>query len=130
MSPLLPALPERFDYRVILMQRDLDQVLSSQAAMMQTLEASAPVDSNGSQPSGDTKLARAFRNENEKIESWLNAQANIRTCYVSHRDVLGNPLDASRALARFLEEMGSPMIGEAASERMAAVVDARLHHHR
>jgi hypothetical protein len=111
------------------MERDLDEILASQRIML---------DRRGSgeaRQADDEALARAYRHQLEKVSSWLAGRANVRTCFVSHRQALTSPGETSVAVASFLDETGAfrGMTNESkcrdhAATRMAAVIDPHLYH--
>jgi hypothetical protein len=128
-SPLIPFLPPEYDYRVISMERDLDEIMASQRVMLDR-EARGDI-----RQAGDVALARAYRHQLEKVNLWLADQANIRTCFVSHRQALTSPRETAMAVATFLDETGAfqGMTNEVkdrdlAATRMAAVIDPHLSH--
>ena len=128
-SPLVPYLPSEYDYRIISMERDLDEVLASQRIML---------DRRGNsdvRQADDEALARAYRHQLEKVNLWLAGQPNVRTCFVSHRQALSSPAETSLAVSVFLDETGAfaattngSEACELAARRMAAVVDPHLYH--
>lgn len=130
-SPLLPFLPPAYDYRVISMERDLDEILASQRAML---------DRRGKgnvQQADDEALAHAYRRQFEKVNLWLAGRANIRVYSVSHRLALRSPAEIALAVFAFLEQTGAfgttahgSKARELAQTRMAAVVDPQLHRQR
>jgi hypothetical protein len=127
-APLMPFLPPEYDYRVISMERDLDEVLASQRVMLDRRGNSEV------RQSEDEALARAYRRQLEKVNLWLAGQANIRACFVSHRLALRSPMEVSVTVLTFLVEtgaFGTTANGSEARElvqtRMAAVVDPDLH---
>lgn len=128
-SPLVPFLPSEYDYRIISMERDLEEVLASQRVML---------DRRGNsdvRQADDEALARAYRHQLEKVNLWLAGRPNVRTCFVSHRQALTSPEETSWAVSVFLDETGAfaampkgSQARELAARRMAAVVDPRLYH--
>ena len=63
-APLLPSLSGDYDYRVIFVERALDEVLASQRAMLDPKRVS------GAQPDDDA-LKRAYENQLSEVKSWL-----------------------------------------------------------
>lgn len=127
-APLLRCLPPVYDYRVIFMERDLDEVLASQREM---LDRNAGGDVRRVD---DEALARAFTRQLREVVLWLAEQENIRTCFVSHRLAVASPIEVSESVSEFLERTGAfvPPLGtsnarELAPTRMAGVVDASLY---
>ncbi len=130
-SPLLRHLPSDHDYRVVFMDRDLDEVLASQRAMM----SRSGGDDEG--PEVDEKMARAFANQLERTRTWLAERSNISTCYVRHDSVLASPEPSAKTIMDFLARTGAfegldsgALDPQAVVHRMAAVVDPALQHQR
>jgi hypothetical protein len=109
---LLPALPSEFTYRVILMKRPIDPVLTSQSAMLKRL---------GKQTAGgkcdDLKLV--FASQMAEIERFLTTQPNFSYLPVQFDELFRTPIEQARAIQRFL---GQPLDVAA----MAAAVDPEL----
>jgi hypothetical protein len=128
-SPLIPLLPSKYDYRVISMERDLDEIMASQRVMLDRRGSS------GVRQPDDEALARAYRRQLEKVNLWMAGQPNVRTCFVSHRQALTSPREIGMAVATFLDETGAfqgmtneSKTRELAATRMAAVIDPHLYH--
>jgi hypothetical protein len=115
-APLLPHLPASYSYRVIFMERALEEVLQSQERMLERLgRAYSP---------GDRELlARAFGQQVERTKAWLRQQPNVKTLYVAHAEAVREPRDMAERVNVFLG-------GALDVERMAAAVDARLYRER
>ncbi|HEB88949.1 MAG TPA: sulfotransferase family protein [Deltaproteobacteria bacterium] len=132
-APLLPFLPDEYDYRVIFMERDLVEVLASQRAMLARLAGSAD-------PADDEAMARAFRNQLRRVKQWLAERQNVATRLVSHHDVVTSPVETALGVMAFLAETGAfdGKIGSdeetqrrrAVCRRMAAAVDSALYRQR
>lgn len=88
-------LPPGLAYRMLFMQRDLDEVLRSQAAMMRR---------DGLDPDeiGQDTLMALFQAEIIKFRRWAEAQANIDILYVDHARVLAAPAEMAREISVFL----------------------------
>jgi hypothetical protein len=107
-SPLLPYLPSTFSYRILLIQRDLDEILRSQTAMLSRLGRLDGLD--------DAVLRRHFESSLKQVDQWLCSQPSIRVCRCRFADVLTNPLEISRTIAGFVDHPLDP-------DRMAGAVD-------
>jgi predicted AlkP superfamily phosphohydrolase/phosphomutase/predicted Zn-dependent protease len=110
-AQLLRALPvtQEFRYRVIFMQRDLDEVIASQKKMLGQTETPA-------------NLARAFAAQLRQIQRVL-AVRSIPALYIEYRQIIANPAAAAARVNAFL--------GGTLDERaMAAVVDPELYRNR
>ena len=109
-APLLPSLPREHDYRVVWMQRDLDEVLASQARMLERAGHEAGAD--------DTVLRRAF----EKQVETARADFQVRGAPILDVDyarAVAEPLAVAREVCVFLG-------GDLDADVAAAVVDASL----
>ena len=113
-SQLLYDLPATETYRVIFMQRDLDEMLVSQEKMLERLNKPAA-------PRDDIK--RAFSTHLEKLDQWCAKQKNIKVLRVSYNALLERPLDEARRVGEFLD-------GRINVEGMVKAVDASLYRNR
>jgi len=95
--PLLPHLPLGFQYQVILMRRDMGEILRSQNKMLERLGRS-------SHEVPDEKLADLFARQLSEITRWLEEQDNLRVLDVNYNDVLEDPAQQVRRLAEFVEQ--------------------------
>ena len=111
-TPLLTSLPPEFAYRVILVERDLGEVMASQRAMM-TRRGTG----DGADDGAMSALVRA--------QSWLDAAEEVETLHVAHRALVTAPSDAARGIAAFVGVEDVERI-----EAMAAIVDANLYRQR
>ncbi len=113
---LVPHLPEAERYRVVWMQRDLDEVLRSQERMLER---------QGQQPEvGDRALLRtAYARQLDELRVWLGRRSTASVLELDHALVLGRPDEAAHQLARFV---GRP----AQAGAMARAVDASLYRER
>ena len=110
---LLRDLPPDFEYRVILMRRDLGEVVRSQREMLErTGRTGADV--------GDARMAAIFEEELRSIGEWLAGQANFRVLEVNHRACLG----AAEAVAAWVNGFVGGGLDEG---RMAGAVDLGLY---
>lgn len=136
-APLLPHLPAQYEYRVIFMERAIEEILASQSAML----VRAGREGESEAESLSTQLAEAFRQVSKNVKAWLDGSGNVMTCFVEHRSVLASPLEASRETLRFLHESEGregdfglagdcSMDREEMALRMAAVVDPALYRQR
>lgn len=114
-SFLLPALPDGFLYRVILMRRPLGEVIASQRRMLE--RRGAPV---ADPEAGDARMAALCRQHLAWTEQWLETRPGMRTLAVDYAETLAAPADAARRVAAFL---GGGGLDQAA---MAAAVDPAL----
>ena len=110
---LLRDLPPTEDYRVILMHRDLTEVLASQRAMLLRL-------GNPGADLSDAQMASLFRAQLQSTTAWLQADPRFRLLETHYQDCLRNP---ARAAAQVNEFLG----GHLDETAMAAAVDPALY---
>lgn len=112
-AQLLEQLPARFRYKVIFMERDLNEVLHSQHRMLHR-QGKAKADAM------PLRLVDTFQKNLEQVRHWLPRQRHIDVLYVQHAEVLEHPVEQSERIAAFLDR-------ELDTSAMAAVVDPTLH---
>ncbi len=113
-SQLLFDLPPTERYRIIFMERDLDEMLDSQEAMLQRrARAAGPRE----------EIKRAFEKHLERLREWLVEQPNMEVLYVKYSDLIEEPEDQSRRVSEFLGGKTNP-------KAMAAAVDPSLYRNR
>ena len=120
-APLLPFLPPDYDYRVVFMERSLDEVLASQHSMLARI-------GGNERRADDAALTRAFARQLRQVKLWLARQENVQTCFVSHKRALATPGQEAVIIADFLMRTGGAQ--HVAAARMAVVVDPELHRQR
>lgn len=113
-APLLHFLPEKFAYKVILMERDLSEVITSQQKMLgkDTRKDTLPM-----------ALFTAYKNQLTKVESWAESQPKVKVLRVQYSNVIQNPLEEAERIAAFLE---LPLD----VRKMASVVDPELYRNK
>jgi hypothetical protein len=113
-SQLLFDLPPAERYRIVFMERDLDEMLDSQEAMLQRrARAAGPRE----------EIKRAFEKHLERLREWLVEQPNMEVLYVTYSDLIKGPDDQSQRVSAFLSGKTDP-------KAMAAAVDPSLYRNR
>jgi hypothetical protein len=93
-SRLLPHLPPGRRYKVVFMRRDLDEVLRSQARMLER---------RGEPPGpADGEMKRMFMAHLAEIEAWLAGQPHLEVLYVSYNRMVSSPREQAERVNRFL----------------------------
>lgn len=116
-SPLLMHLPEGFTYRIVFMQRDLDEVLRSQAKMRDRLgTADADMDT--------ARLRAEYEAHLTQTLTWARRQPFIKLLTVDHRGLLTDPAPQIQAVADFLS------LDASATQAMSTVIDPDLYRER
>jgi hypothetical protein len=115
-SPLLPYLPRRHRYRVIFVDRPLDEVIASQLKMRANRsEASLPE---------VERLRQALAKHRDSILALLQRTPNVATLIVRYPDLIARPALWSSRVAEFLADRVTR------TERMAAAVRPELYRNR
>jgi hypothetical protein len=113
-SQLLYDLPRTEHYRVIFMQRDLDETLASQEKMLERLgRPAAPRD----------QIRPNFIAHLDRLMRWLAAQSHIAVLRVDYKALVERPAEMAGVVNEFLG-------GRADVTRMAASVDPALYRNR
>ena len=115
-SFLLTFLPETFDYQVVFMERNLDEVLASQNKML-VARGERPDTAN------DRKMRQVYEQHLEKVDRFLQHRRCFTTLTVRYRDAIENPAVEARRINKFLGRRLNV-------ERMAAVADRDLYRNR
>ena len=113
---LLYDLPDQYAYRVLFMQRKLQEVIASQNRMLARL-------GHGDASGQDAAMMGLFQRDLKKIEGWLPTKENFRVLYVDYNQMLANPLPQIDRINEFLD-------GNLDTSAMAAVVDPSLYRNR
>jgi Sulfotransferase domain len=113
-SQLLYDLPPRERYRIIFMERDLDEVLLSQEKMLERLgRAAIP----------RPQMERSYTIHLERLRAWLGRQQNQTVLWVGYNELLTAPEPHARRVSDFLG-------GRANTEKMIQSVDPALYRNR
>jgi hypothetical protein len=94
-SALLKHLPPSRNYKVIFMRRAMPEILASQRQML--IRRGEPADAVP-----DDKMAAMFEKHLAQVESWLAAQPNIQTIYISYNEVMKEARPQAESINRFL----------------------------
>jgi hypothetical protein len=113
---LLPHLPPHLAYRILFMDRDLDEVFDSQQDMLRSAEHPAANQNRES-------MIRALAADLKNVGRWLNGQPNIRQLGVPYAELIAHPHPWTNRIAHFLD-------GELDLGAMIASVDPTLYRHR
>lgn len=113
---LITFLPPDYHYKVIFMQRDLNEVLSSQKKMLGRL-------GKGDDNIPDDKMAQTYAEHIKQVKAWLVRQANIEVLYVNYNTMVA---DSTESLQKVISFLGGGMD----AQKMASVVDGDLYRER
>lgn len=126
-SILLQALPAYFPYNIVFMERDLEEVLASQRAMLlrryQNGEIGPEAVDEHRLDEDDLRLREMYARHLPQIQHWIRRQKNMRLLIVNHNTTL---TDASR-IAHEITSFLNQSLDKAA---MTAAVDPALYRQR
>ncbi len=114
-AALLTYLPAGFEYRVLFMRRKIDEVLASQAKMLDNRGEDSDVD--------DATMADLFQKHLQQVRAWMNSQPNLLYLDIDYNAMLADPVPYVRQINQFL----GGHLDEAA---MVAIVDPSLYRQR
>jgi hypothetical protein len=115
-APLLRHLPLEGHYKIILMQRDLDEVVRSHQLMMDRLHPTlTSVDHE--------TLRSAFPSLIKIIDDWLSDKAGFEVLPVEYADAIADPLQVAEQVNAFLD-------GKLDVKEMASAVECALYRAR
>lgn len=114
-APLTPYLPQDCSYRVVFMERDVDEILASQRRMLQRT-------GQGNGPLNENQLRRILMRQVQQAEAVFAAH-QVPVLTVGHADVLRDAALTARRIADFVQRE----LDEAA---MLAVVNPDLYRER
>lgn len=111
-AQLLQFLPGDFQYKIIFMNRDMKEVLTSQQKMLGKDSSVFPMG-----------LADVFSKQLARSEAWIKSQPNMEVLYVNYSDVVQNPAEQAENIESFLG-MNLNL------EKMVAAVDGKLYRNK
>jgi hypothetical protein len=113
-SQLLYDLPSTEQYRIIFMERDMDEMLLSQEKMLKRL---------GRKAVSREEMKRAYALHLTKLRDWLQQQRNMKLLYVSYNDLVAHPEQYAERVREFLD-------GRVDARQMTETVDSSLYRNR
>jgi argonaute-like protein implicated in RNA metabolism and viral defense len=115
-SALLKHLPPGYAYKVIFMQRRMEEILASQRQML--IRRGEPADSIS-----DEKMTGLFSKHLAQVQAWIAEQPNIDVLYVSYNEILEDPTGNVEKVNQFLGNILN-------QEKMTSVIDEGLYRQR
>ena len=112
---LVYDLPPGIEYRVLVMHRNIDEVLTSQRVMLERLGKTSTI--------ADEKMAALFRNHLVKFAAWVKERPNIQVMDVNYNEMVADPAPIAAEIDRFLG-------GGLDIEAMARAVEPSLYRNR
>jgi predicted AlkP superfamily phosphohydrolase/phosphomutase/tetratricopeptide (TPR) repeat protein len=94
-APLLPYLPPKFRYKIIVMDRNISEVILSQQIMLGKTREQAI-------QNYPFRLAQTYYQQLERVNQWLEQRANVEVLRVQYADAHQFPLETAQRVADFL----------------------------
>jgi hypothetical protein len=113
---LITYLPSDYNYKVIFMQRELTEILSSQKKMLGRLGKS---DDN----IPDDQMAKIYQEHLKQVRAWLFKQPNTEVLYLNYNMMIADPLESLNQVNTLLGDNMDVSV-------MAVVVDKELYRER
>jgi hypothetical protein len=93
-SALLEHLPANHNYKVIFMERAIQEVLASQKKMLANRREDPTI--------SDAEMAQQFQNHLKAIKYWLARQPNLSVLYVDYNKMMVSPQEDCQRVADFI----------------------------
>jgi len=113
---LIMQLPSDHQYKIIFMERMMNEVLSSQKKMLRRL-------GKDDDRVADEKMAKIYHEHLKQVNAWITKQQNIKVLYVNYNAMLDDPLAS-------LEKVNEFLGGGVDVNAMAGVVNNELYRER
>lgn len=113
---LVKFLPANYNYKVILMKRDLQEVVTSQHKMLVEMGKAKP-------DTYPAKLERNFDMAYKSAKAWALNKAYVEVIEIEYAEVVARPLETAAKIKAFLGK-------EFDAEAMASAVDSKLYRNR
>src|SRR5207245_675322 len=92
-SQLLYDLPPSESYRIVFMERDLDEILRSQEKMLERL---------GRPAAPRAQIRPAYEMHLERLDGWLRGQRHMAVLRVCYNELVTQPRPQAERVSRFL----------------------------
>lgn len=111
---LIKFLPSNFEYKIIFMERPIEEVMASQSSMLARL---------GKKKKSETfnlSVQLEYEKQLKTMKQWIDTKSNMHAIYVDYHDCIKNPFEQSIQINEFLDFKLLP-------ELMASCVDPNLY---
>ncbi|MEM7199518.1 MAG: sulfotransferase [Planctomycetota bacterium] len=115
-SFLLREVPEDLDCRIVFMHRRIEEVLASQAKMLERRGEASKVN--------DAQMTAVYRKHLETVQKLIESRPTMQCLELQYHEVVANPAPEAARIAEFLE------LPEGSTEKMAQRVDPDLYRNR
>jgi len=118
-ATLLQYLPERIHYKIIFMERDINEIISSQRKMLTRMKNEENVEN----VQDDSIMKKIYTQHLEDVKLYVNNNKNMDVLYISYNEILINPYKEGEKISKFFG-------GYLNVSEMIAAVDINLYRER
>ncbi len=93
-SALLEYLPTGHSYKIIFMEREINEILASQRNMLERRDEAAPV--------SDAEIDQQFRRHLSVLKTWLVRRPNMEVLYIRYNALMADPEPFCRRVMEFV----------------------------
>ena len=122
-APLVCSLPAGYNYRVLLMERDYDEILASQAKMIARRTESGQAESIDDSPERRERLRREYARLIAQTRTVLRSRGGVQLLELRHENIVRDPAQVAVTINAFSG-------GVLDTSAMASAVDRSLHRNR
>jgi len=113
-SSLVKELPLNYKYKIIFMDRDIDEILQSQRKMIKEIGG------NVQEEVYPIKLMNEFNKSRKSAKGWALKSPNVEYIEISYADVITSPFEQAIKISEFLN-------GKVAPQKLIEVIDPELY---
>ncbi len=115
-SFFLQHLPDKFEYKIIFMERNFDEILKSQK---QTVMEKG----QKTHPKEDKMMLEYYKSHVKQTKEWISLQSNFSVLYLSYNEMVKHPEQHLDSICEFLGN-------ELNKDKMNKVIDEKLYRQR
>lgn len=114
-SKLLYDLPDSYNYKLIFMRRDIDEILVSQKKMLKRQGKEDSFD--------DAEMKAAYTKHLDEVTNWIASKPNMEVIYINYNETINDPQTQA--------EMVDDFVGGGLSiKEMVSVIDKNLYRNK
>lgn len=115
-SMLLLEMPPGYQYKVLFMRREMDEILASQKKML--IRRNEPTDKVS-----DEELAQLYEKHLKHADKWMQDQPNVDYMYVNYNEIIQDP-------TAYIVQINEFLGGDLDTEKMDNIIDRKLYRQR
>ncbi len=116
LAELLRYLPNDYEYRILLIERNMQEIIKSQNKMLIRRDK----DTN---KVSDHEIIRIFGKTLKMMKKWIDEQANVEVLFINYNEILRNPEDCIKKINDFFN-------GVLDEGKMLSAIDEKLYRNR